>query len=444
MNLTIKRLFGILACFAILGAAVCQEAESFFEDDLFAGDEEQSGGGSAAAEPSVPIDIQAGTLGVRLSGYFSFSAQGEAHWSDLTLENIWEPESTSFSPALNALISIDARPDEDFRVKASFAAEYPFLETAERPATDIIRVNELFADWDWNDALFFRTGKSSIHWGTGYFYSPADVLNLAPIDPEDPDAEREGPLSVRAHVPVGVNNVWAYLIVQDAEELNDIAAAAKGELLIGNSEWGLGAFYKTDVAPRLVLTATLPIWRSSWYAEAVVSRGSDRRYVVENESGVLGVERYTEDYYLQATAGFRFDLADAVPEAESVVLSAQYYFDGTGYEDSSILLLPGVKPLIGSGELLPSDLKGTGMHYVTARLVWADIFDTGFGANALWSSNLGDASGRILAGVSLELFDRIIAKVEYAASYGDEGDEFTPFGPDTGFRFSVNMGSGRF
>ena len=46
--------------------------------------------------------------------------------------------------------------------------------------------------------------------GSGVFFSPADIINLAAIDPEDPEKQREGPISLRVHFPIEgtQTNLW--------------------------------------------------------------------------------------------------------------------------------------------------------------------------------------------------------------------------------------------
>jgi hypothetical protein len=415
---------------------------SVFVLALSAQNDDEMFGGDLLTEPAAQTgqdqspDLTAGTLGVRLGGRFGFRADETILWRDFTWEDIGSPTRTGLTPSLYAGITLDARPDEHFRVYLGVDLTYPF--------TDIIRIRELFADWDWENSLFFRVGKHAIHWGTGYFYSPADVLNLTPIDPADPEADREGPLSLRMDWPIGLNSVWVYLIAQDVAEWDDLGAAVKADIVIGDAELGIGAFYRNSVSPRFIALATLPIWKMSWFAEGVASLGSDRTYVVEGDGGVLEAVTYDEEFFFQATAGFRLNLTDIFVDSENIVLTAQYFYNGTGYEDASILQLPQVHGLIAAGSILPTDLKNTGMHYAAARLSWTGMFGSDFGKSVSWVSNLSDGSGRLQSGLTFEFFDDFQAGVDLSISYGDVGDEFTPLGSDTVLRLTLDAGSGKF
>jgi hypothetical protein len=167
----------------------------------------------------------------------------------------------TLSPSVAGKVFFDARPDEDTRFYGSVKTAWPFTTTqnvltgatyvpATPPVTTDptvtttsttlswpnVSVFELFADRAWNDTLFFRFGKHTVKWGVGYFWSPADVINLTQIDVTDPTAQREGPISLRLLAPIKgtQNNIWAYAIVPNVTSANaasldatDVAAAAK-------------------------------------------------------------------------------------------------------------------------------------------------------------------------------------------------------------------------
>ena len=106
---------------------------------------------------------------------------------------------------------LDARPEEDFRVFFKGAVSYPFTSDENRTFSDVFTVKELFSDFQIGDTVFFRAGKQTVSWGVGYFFSPADVINLSRIDPEDPEEERTGPVSLKTHIPFSVHNGYLYL-----------------------------------------------------------------------------------------------------------------------------------------------------------------------------------------------------------------------------------------
>ncbi|MDD9989711.1 MAG: hypothetical protein OXQ31_25820, partial [Spirochaetaceae bacterium] len=225
--------------------------------DLFGGDvlvtEE-----AAADGPSVP----AGPPPVEIGGSYRFSLTGDVAWSSFEelAESPLEPDSQGVGVDLGATVFLDARPADDFRVFGKVDLSYPFTtdQDAQPPRgfDDIVSVRELFSDFTIGDALFLRGGKHTIAWGVGYFFSPADVLNLTSIDPEDPEAEREGPVSLRANLPVDFHNLYLYVIADPGDDGVRLAAAPKAEFVLGGTEVGIGAFYHPDRVPRAMLTVS--------------------------------------------------------------------------------------------------------------------------------------------------------------------------------------------
>ena len=101
---------------------------------------------------------------------------------------------------LDGSLFLDARPSRDFRAFAKVKGD---VRLTESPLDPNLRLHELFADFVLGDRAFFRVGKQTINWGVGYFFSPADIINVGRIDPENPEAEREGPVALRLNLPCG-------------------------------------------------------------------------------------------------------------------------------------------------------------------------------------------------------------------------------------------------
>ena len=161
--------------------------EEVSEDSLFSGDdmveEVEITDGEEPPENELLVSET-----VKWGGGFESELDAEWTWRDGG-ETGLPPDSSSLDIALGADVFLDARPDEDFRVFGKLEASYPFAFDGGGSEADI-RVVELFSDFHLGNRLFFRVGKHAVHWGSGYFFSPADVFNLIPIDP-DLLAERE-------------------------------------------------------------------------------------------------------------------------------------------------------------------------------------------------------------------------------------------------------------
>jgi len=345
-------------------------------------------------------------------------------------------ESAALEAQIAADLFFDARPAADFRVFGKGKASYDY-----RPATGTFtwdtRIFELFSDFNWTDRLFFRVGKHTIRWGVGYFFSPADVLNLVPIDPADPTADRDGPVSLKTHVPFGHNNAYLYLVANDIRRPDQLAVAPKLELVLGGWELGLGGFYQKDLAPKAMLTLTGPLAKLDLFGEAVLQYGSDRAYI--RAGAPYEIYTIDEEPVFSATIGARYLGAD-----RKLAFSAQYFFNGTGYESFSPTLAAVAALAVTAGDLKAADLLSRGRHYLAASASWSEMGGSDFGLALLYLANLEDSSGIVQPSVSWTPVDYAALRLRLGLPYGEAGDEFTPAGTKPSVSLQVIFGNGRF
>src|SRR5690606_34381728 len=176
-------------------------------DDFFSMDEDAlfgSGGVLTEIEPALGSSLEEAFLvreGIDVGGRYSASA--EAAWA-------WTPEEGRPAAGkaerradLAGSLFLDARPSRNLRAFAKIRGEVRLTET---PLDPNVALHELFVDFDLSETAFLRLGKQTVEWGVGYFFSPADIINVGRIDPENPETEREGPVALRLHVPSGRDN----------------------------------------------------------------------------------------------------------------------------------------------------------------------------------------------------------------------------------------------
>jgi hypothetical protein len=378
------------------------------------------------------------TDGVTIGGNFLFSAKSKWYWDLDEFGDSLNPDNELFDIDLDASLYFDARPVEDLRFFGKIVAGYPFDDGN-------IFIKELFSEFNWDNKIYFRGGKHMISWGVGYFFSPGDILNLSLIDPQDPEAEREGPISLKTNIPFGTNNINLYVISLDIDKPYELALAPKYEFLINETEIGIGGAYQQDIAPMGMITITTPlIGDFDFFGEAVISYGANRTYVKEI---IPVLETYTEDDtpYFSGTAGISYRKEDKEGNF-TLNLAAQYYYNGEGYEDAEFvtnnrLLLYG---LAGAGILKYSDIAYTGQHYGAGNISWIELFNTKLTSSLFWIGNLSDGSGQIESEISYEFFDYMDWSFSIPIFYGEEGDEFSFEGPTLGVTLQATFGSGNF
>ena len=206
-------------------------------------------------------------------------------------------ENTGINPTLDLDLFFDSRPSSNTRLYGKFNVMYPFnkndpnifvdMALFSSPEayvlTEIIVPNfsvfELFTDFNYDDKIYFRFGKHTVKWGVAYFFSPADIINLAAIDPEDPEKQREGPISLRVHFPIEgtQTNLWFYILPDEKTMLvKDSSFAFKAEFLVATSELGFGAWYRYNSPPHLMGTFTGSLaGKVALFAETVFAWGNE-------------------------------------------------------------------------------------------------------------------------------------------------------------------------
>jgi hypothetical protein len=273
------------------------------EDDLFGGSDDlltdiessETDMGSAMLTSEQPVVI---------GGSYSFSLTPGWGWKFDESDDIG-----AVSANLSSRLYFDARPDETIRVYGKAVLSYPFEETTTRSFSDILSVQELFSDFTVGEDLFVRVGKQNLNWGVGYFFSPANLLNISSIDPLDPEAELTGPVSIKMNKPVGIDNIYGYVIIPSAQvSLDGLKYAAKYEKVIGNSEVGLGGLYTYGDDPIVMSTLSTSIGDVALFAEGTATFAA------------------IDDVEFAATAGGRYSWS--APESDlSLNLAGQYYYD---------------------------------------------------------------------------------------------------------------------
>lgn len=437
------------------------ELFSLDEEDLFSDTEmveEIDEESSFLIKESVTEDLLV-SEGVELGGSFSCSMSGNWNWVGKYID-LSDPDdfnSRGLTADLHGRLFFDARPDADFRVfgKAEFA--YPFSfhkidQEGDLMEGSTIRIVEFFSDFNWKNRLFFKVGKQNISSGVGYFFSPADVLSLASIDPDDPEAEREGPVALKIHFPFSTHNLYGFLIIPtnalsgdlaggDVSYPEDVGLSARGEFFLWNWEFGIGAYYQKKRVPRFLSTASGSWGDFDLFAEVTGSWGSDRTFVQKEP---LPYSTYTkeDELLLSATAGFRYIWSD---EGGNINVSAtgQYYYNGEGYGDAKDLSIPITAALI-AGEITPADLYIMGTHYGAGIISLFDFFKTDLGFSLFWYGNLSDGSGYFTPSLTWKVFDYANISLKVPVFYGEEGGELTPLGKGMTVTVSLTLGSGRF
>ncbi len=394
-----KKLIFLCGALLLATSVFAQSDDDLFggsDDDFFADDSiVEVDDVSAKTDLSKGVIFDSGTVKVGGSLTASIGTNTILYSPDLTDfgENL---KNTTLKPELSALLSVDARPSQNLRMYTKFGFAYPFEtnaityldpnSTLAQPklitsVSDWFKLKELFTDFSIKDTAFFRFGIHTVTWGTGYFFSPvSDMINTSSIDPENPELQVDGALNLRTQIvfPDSQNCLWLYVIPstdfagQTAETyLRDTAFAAKADVLLGNCELGVGAFYKYQNAPKVMLTATGSLKKVSFFGEFVYSYGSSTEWTKNTDWD-------DKSNIFQATAGLNYYWKEPM-----ISLAAQYYFNGN-----------------------TKDLEGyvIGGHNIAAMVGFGKVFGTkDFSASLFAMANFGreEFTDEALAGMKM-------------------------------------------
>lgn len=363
-----KKLIFLCGALLLATSVFAQSDDDLFggsDDDFFADDSiVEVDDVTAKTDLSKGVIFDSGTVKVGGSLTASIGTNTILYSPDSTDfgENL---KNTTLKPELSALLSVDARPSQNLRMYTKFGFAYPFEtnaityldpnSTLAQPklitsVSDWFKLKELFTDFSIKETAFFRFGIHTVTWGTGYFFSPvSDMINTSSIDPENPELQVDGALNLRTQIvfPDSQNCLWLYVIPstdfagQTAETyLRDTAFAAKADILLGNCELGVGAFYKYQNAPKVMLTATGSLKKVSFFGEFVYSYGSSTEWTKNTDWN-------DKSNIFQATAGLNYYWKEPM-----ISLAAQYYFNGNTKDlESYVIGGHNIAAMVGFGKV---------------------------------------------------------------------------------------------
>lgn len=490
-----KKIIALFLMMMLVSAVFAQDAAQTetgsLEDELFGGDTEalvtpeQANAETQKNGVSLTGDLKTATLALesnklRIGGSLNAELGLKYVWADpYTKKNdvkkaFLNPEVAQLRPTIGANLFFDARPVQDLKLYGKFIFEFPFEKNLNGKISvpkslvppngvDIpVSVNgspnfkiwEMYTDFSTKDIAFFRFGKHTVKWGTGYFYSPADVINISRIDPQKPTADREGPVSLRTHIviPKTQYNIWLYLL-PDTETFKPqyTAGAAKAEFVFGDWELGVGGWYRYEKAPRLITTLSGSIaGKVAVFAEGVFAWGSDYTYYRDDDA--LTPYTVKNKPFFQATLGGSYSNADS-----HTMLAFQYYYNGFGYTnsraadriaDSAADALnnknftdPGVKEILEKSREVAA-MGNRGQHYIAFTVSQNKIGTEDLTANLFQQFAITELEGLTTLSLNWKIFKFVQMSTGPIFTY--------PLSPSShskgsiGYNLSFKLGGGKF
>ena len=363
-----------------------------------------------------------------LTGSFSGTLGTTFTWNDPWdgSFNLVDPAEKVMNPAASAIIGFSAKPSPDLGFYGEIRTAYPFVSS---DAPDI-RIFKLYSKFNWNDYVFFSFGKQPLKWGQGYFFAPAnDIFSLSAIDLEDPEAEREGPLSLRINTPVPgtLANFYLFTVFKSSDmDPLSVAIAPKFEIGFPGFEIYAAGYYQKDEKPKFIAGGSFARNGLSLFGESVLSFGSNKVFLEKTGQTYSLIEK-PDALFFTGTFGAMY--VKSWEKKLDLTVVGQYLYDGEGQNNLSLYDLSEAKDEIPSlTASIPRFGTRLGRHYGALTVSAGNILDSSFSASVLTLANLGDFSGFVKPQVSWKIFDRMSVSFWSSVSFGGAGDEYTNLG----------------
>jgi len=116
-----------------------------------------------------------------------------------------------------------------------------------------------------------------LQWGTGYFWNPTDLINVAHKSFTNLNALLDGVFGLRTDVTFSnAFHLYTFINLNGVADLTNVAYAARAEFLVGTFEFGFSGWYQYNKVPVFGTDVTTPLfWELNMTGEASLSYGDN-------------------------------------------------------------------------------------------------------------------------------------------------------------------------
>jgi hypothetical protein len=233
---------------------------------------------------------------------------------------VGDPFSQLFAAKMNSSFSLDFRVSPALRVRQVFQLAYPDYK---------LEVVEFFADYNVDDAVFFRVGRHTVNWGISRNFPFANLPVLLPLKDIDGD-----PLitltdaysyALKIDIPIGIGGIQLLALTREAfmdeptnPQLEEFGYGLKYNLAFQWVDIDLGVYYHRSMPARSFLSfkSTLPSG-TEIYSEGVAAFSS--------KDGSM--ERNRPQHWDKSELSFALGLYDDF-FSRKLSLNLEYFFNG--------------------------------------------------------------------------------------------------------------------
>jgi len=354
------------------------------------------------------------------------------------LENKIGSESNSFSFGMEGDLFFDVRLKKGYKVFCDLwvASDYqgnpqyknlynPLNGTSEtliETNSMVLKMKELFLDYNLNHIAYLRFGKQFLKWGVTYFWNPVDLINREKKSFTDLEATREGSWGIKLHIPYKtVFNFYSFVDFTDVKKIEDSALATKLEFVLGNTEIGFSGWFKKEFYSVYGIDLSTRILGFDVKAESSFSYGDNRRYIKDFFSGVPTERKITNELVYRVALNI-YKAFEFLDKKDRITTMVEIFYNSAGYTNNIFEDEAKINYFIYNGLYYPNEY---GKLYAFFMLGYKDLFisDLNFSLNYL--CNFTQYSSMLGLLVSYSPIDEVSTTFATYINIGEEKREYT-------------------
>ncbi|HEX3020637.1 MAG TPA: hypothetical protein VHP36_10065 [Chitinispirillaceae bacterium] len=387
----------------------------------------------------------------------------------VTTRKFMDKPQLSNTAMLNRLVgslTLDSRLQNDTKVFGNLEVNYyPGFDTSNVlyhssriKESYSLYLRELFLDFNFNRAAYFRIGKQVLQWGRCYFWNPTDLINVEKNSFVEKIGSREGVYGARLHVPFGTTaNLYSFVNMQSVNRIDSLSATVKFEYLLGRNEMALSVWGKRGKPVVLGYDISTRLGELDINGEISLTTGGDFTASITQRDSSLFVEEVSDGVTprLSLSVGRSFGFM-GFPNAMTINLEG--FYNGGGYEgnlfrDTSRYVINAdrfkslsyeMKPRATKTEVLfEGNLYEPNYHsryYVALFINVSRLFLSGLSCNLAGIINIEQASSMITGTFSYNMLNNVTISSTLTGYIGEKNTEYTLYDQLLGLRLAASVG----
>jgi hypothetical protein len=303
--------------------------------------------------------------------------------------------------------------------------------------TTLLDLKEVFVDFNFdNNAVHFRAGKQVLQWGTGYFWNPTDLINVAHKSFTNLEALLEGVFGLRTDVTFSqVFHLYTFINLNGVTDLTDAAYAARTEFLAGKVEFGFSGWYQYDKIPVFGSDITMPLfWELNMTGEASLSYGDNVQKLDTNGNPYSVSNQLVPKVDIGLSRTF-----DVLNVQDRLSVMAEFFWNSDGYDQNMFQSLSSSSTNLATFLNTYYHPSYYGQYYGALFVSIADFGLQNMTLSLDGLCNFSDMSAIALVGLSDAPVNNFTLEVQVGSYLGANSGEYViTINPTTG-TFTNNM-----